>query len=136
MAITILDLVKARVGDKDTYPAEDFYRNGVDMLGGCETCGAAIGPWNAYPSTTGYWQCADCIGDQGYDTTAAFEAATGLGELTDVCQRADQQQTDLVDADEIYGLGVLCPSCRDAAHVIEIRFNVFECGDCGATWSA
>lgn len=32
--------------------------------------------------------------------------------------------------------GVICPNCLDAAHIIEIRSQVFECGDCGATWSA
>ena len=34
MPITILNYVKTVVGDKDTYSAEDFSRNGVGMTGG------------------------------------------------------------------------------------------------------
>lgn len=41
----------------------------------------------------------------------------------------------ILDTDETDEFGILCPSCRDAAHVIEIRDQVFECGDCGAKWS-
>ncbi len=128
MAITILDYVRTRVGHKDSYPAEDFYSNGVDMLGGCEICGATIGPWNAYPSTSGYWRCSDCIDDQGYDTTADFETAVGLTR--------DNKQADSTSAGQAEDHGILCPACQNAAHIIETRDQVFECGDCGATWSA
>src|SRR5487761_395766 len=75
MPVTILDYVTSIVGDKDQYTADDFSRNGVDMLGGCEHCHATIAPWNAYPATSGYWRCADCFGDDGYDTVTAFQAA-------------------------------------------------------------
>ena len=72
MAITIFDYVKSIAGDKDDYPAADFHRCGVDMLGGCERCHATLAPWSAYPSTSGYWRCAGCIGSDGYDTVTGF----------------------------------------------------------------
>ncbi len=72
MSITILDYVKSIVGDKPAYDAGDFYRNGVDMFGGCEICHAQIACYNAYPSTSGYWRCADCIGGTGYPAVADF----------------------------------------------------------------
>ena len=74
MPITILDYVKSVVGDKDLYTAEDCLACGVDILGGCQGCQATIAVYNAYPSTSGYWRCADCIGDDGYATVADFTA--------------------------------------------------------------
>ena len=74
MPITILDYVKSVVGDKDLYTAEDCLASGVDILGGCQGCQAIIAAYNAYPSTSGYWRCADCIGEDGYATVAAFTA--------------------------------------------------------------
>ena len=75
MPITILDYVKSVVGDKDFYTAEDCLANGVDILGGCQGCQATIAVYNAYPSTSGYWRCADCIGNDGYATVAGFTAS-------------------------------------------------------------
>ena len=74
MAITILDYVKSVVGDKDLYTAEDCLASGVDILGGCQGCQATIACYNAYPSTSGYWRCAGCIGDDGFATVADFTA--------------------------------------------------------------
>ena len=74
MPITILDYVKSVVGDKDFYTAEDCLASGVDILGGCQGCQAIIAVYNAYPSTSGYWRCADCIGEDGYATVADFTA--------------------------------------------------------------
>ena len=74
MPITILDYVKSVVGDKDLYTAEDCLASGVDILGGCQGCQAIIACYNAYPSTTGYWRCADCIGETGFATVADFTA--------------------------------------------------------------
>ena len=76
MPITILDYVRSVVGDKDLYTAEDCLASGVDILGGCQGCHATIGCYNAYPSTSGYWRCADCIGDDGFATVADFTAAS------------------------------------------------------------
>ena len=72
MPITILDYVKSVVGDKDFYTAEDCLASGVDIIGGCQICAATIAIYNAYPSTSGYWRCADCIGDTGFATVADF----------------------------------------------------------------
>jgi hypothetical protein len=65
MPITILDYVESKVGRKVTYTAADFASNGVEMIGGCELCAATIGACNAYPSTSGNWRCAGCIGYAG-----------------------------------------------------------------------
>ena len=75
MPITILDYIKSVVGDKDLYTAEDCLTSGVDILGGCQSCHATIAAYNAYPSTSGYWRCADCIGDDGFATVADFTAS-------------------------------------------------------------
>ena len=81
MPITILDYVKSVVGDKDLYTAEDCLASGVDIIGGCQSCGATIAAYNAYPSTSGYWRCADCIGEDGFATVADFTAHPAIGDL-------------------------------------------------------
>ena len=116
MPITILDYVKSVVGDKDTYSAEDFSRNGVGMTGGCQLCAATIACYNAYPSTSGYWRCADCIGTDGFATVADFTA----------------HETAIVT----------CPACGNADTISETRITtgehaegyILECGECGETW--
>jgi hypothetical protein len=125
MPVTILDYVKSQVGEKDSYPAADFHDHGVAIIGGCELCGATLGPYNAYPSATGCWRCGTCIGNTGYHTVAEFKVATWPAQPDDDTAITDDS-----------GIGVLCTECQDAAHIIEIRSHVFECGDCGATWSA
>src|SRR5215472_12096905 len=72
MPITILDYVISQVGEEDFYTAEDFSAAGVAMSGGCELCSAAIAGYNAYPSKSGYWRCADCIGSAGFATVEEF----------------------------------------------------------------
>jgi hypothetical protein len=117
MAITILDYVKSVIGDKDLYTIEDCDAAGVDIMGGCQGCHAVIGCYNAYPSTTGYWRCAECIGDDGFATIADFTAAYEAALLT-------------------------CPVCGNADTISETRATTgertegyaLECGDCGATW--
>ena len=114
MAITILDYVKSVVGDKDLYTAEDCLASGVDILGGCQGCHATIAAYNAYPSTSGYWRCADCIGNDGYATVADFTAA----EL------------------------IACPACGSTDTISETRITTgeraeeyaLECGACGEVW--
>jgi hypothetical protein len=116
MPITILDYVKYVVGDKDTYSAEDCLTAGVDIMGGCQGCHAVIGCYNAYPSTSGYWRCADCIGDDGFATVADFTA----------CEAPI----------------VTCPACRNADSISEIRITTgeraegyaLECDECGGMW--
>jgi hypothetical protein len=115
MPITILDYVRAQAGEKDVYTGEDFARNGVDMLGGCKDCGATLGPYNAYPSKTGYWRCANCIRNLGYATVDEFRQAECI---------------------------VNCPSCGETENIHEIRVTrersegyAFECGECSLVWT-
>jgi hypothetical protein len=114
MPITILDYVKSVVGDKDTYSAEDFHRSGVAMTGGCQLCAATIACYNAHPSKSGYWRCADCIGGSGFATVADFTASMSV---------------------------TTCPACGNTDNLSEIRITTeraeeyaLECGDCGEVW--
>ena len=115
MPITILDYVKSVVGDKDFYTAEDCLASGVDIIGGCQTCAATIAVYNAYPSTSGYWRCAECIGDTGFATVADFISGTAA---------------------------ITCPSCGNPDTISETRIPTsenteeyaLECGDCGGVW--
>ena len=102
------------VGDKDLYTAEDCLASGVDILGGCQGCHATIAAYNAYPSTSGYWRCADCIGTSGYATVADFTASMP---------------------------GTTCPGCGNTDNIGETRITTeraeeyaLECGDCGQVW--
>lgn len=115
MPITILDYVKSVVGEKPLYTAEDFYANNVAMLGGCERCDATLGGYNAYPSISGFWRCADCIGDTGYATVEAFKTTLHV---------------------------INCPACGETGNISENRITtsetaeeyVLECGECGEVW--
>jgi hypothetical protein len=116
MPITILDYVKSVVGDKDSYTGEDFLIAGVSVIGGCQHCAATIACSNAYPSTSGYWRCASCIGTTGFATVADFKT------------HASATTT--------------CPFCGNADTISETRITTgertdeyaLECGDCGAVW--
>ncbi len=70
--VTIMDLAKFRgVKESETggITMGAFYDVGLDMMGGCQRCGACIAAYNACPSKTGYWMCASgCIGSEGFDT--------------------------------------------------------------------
>ena len=117
MPITILDYVKSVVGDKDLYTAEDCLASGVDIMGGCQRCHAMIACYNAYPSTSGYWRCASCIGEDGFATAADFTAH--------------------------HATVVTCPSCGNSDNISETRITTeraeeyaLECGDCGEVWQS
>jgi hypothetical protein len=118
MPITILDYVKSVVGDKDFYTTEDCLASGVDVLGGCQRCSATLAAYNAYPSTTGYWRCAGCIGGDGFATVADFKAHTFTI--------------------------VACPACGNTDTISETRITAgeraegyaLECGDCGEMWQS
>ena len=76
MPVTALDVAKAR-GAREIdgrIEAGEFERVGIPLLGGCERCHATIAAYNAYPSTTGYWRCGDCIADLGFATVEEFES--------------------------------------------------------------
>ena len=70
--------------------------------------------YNAYPSISGYWRCAECIGETGFATVADFTAHT----------RA-----------------TACPECGTTGNIGEtvlltcgIEQPALECGDCGQVW--
>jgi ribosomal protein S27AE len=118
MPITILDYVKAVAGDKEMYTAHDFTGNGVQIFGGCESCPTTLGAYNAYPSKSGYWRCADCIGDTGFGTVEEFK-------------------------ESLANTRIACPRCGEATNINERQVTndhteeteyVFECGDCGYWW--
>jgi hypothetical protein len=161
MPITILDYVKSVAGTKPIYTVEDFTAAGVEVLGGCQICGATLAPYNAYPSKSGYWHCADCIGDDGFATVEQFtEHETQTGRAVDWLLRVRQLQADGMDFDAALaqanaeaGVSVHivdpkqdcgspatssvllnCPSCGGVEHITEVWENAFKCGDCGAAW--
>lgn len=116
MPITILDYVKSVVGEKDFYTAEDCLSSGVDILGGCQSCAATIAVYNAYPSTSGFWRCADCIGDTGFATVTDFTAHTSTALTCPACGNTDTiSETSIATSDQA------------GEHAL-------ECGDCGEIW--
>ena len=123
MPITVLDYVKHVVGEQDSYSAEDFYSVGVDVVGGCEICGAAIAGYNAYPSRSGYWRCAECIGRRGFTTVEQF---------INFDARGMRGQTDSADDPRMTLLN--CPACGGVENITEIWEDVFKCADCGSAW--
>lgn len=76
--VTILDCAIA-AGAKpsptygNSYTAEELSRFGFAMLGGCAGCGESLAAYNAHPSRGGLWACKQCIGDGGFESTAAFQ---------------------------------------------------------------
>jgi hypothetical protein len=115
MPITILDYVKSVVGDKPLYTAEDCLTSGVDIVGGCQLCAATIACYNAYPSRSGYWRCADCIGEDGFITVADFTT---------------------------HNAASTCPACGNTDIISQICIatsentdeDALECGECGEVW--
>lgn len=75
--ITILDVALAEGAKADAtgaITADEFDARGLPFFSGCEGCGASLAPYNAFPSLSGRIRCRDCIGDAGFETTAAFLA--------------------------------------------------------------
>ena len=131
MPITILDFVQARVGYKDSYPAADFTSNGVEMIGGCERCAATIGAYNAYPSTSGNWRCANSIGTTGYVTVEDFTTAHAQASTQTHTGHETGDTADFPDwVNEPDGPWINCPSCGCYDHVREIDDRIFECSEC------
>lgn len=79
--ITTLDLARAR-GAKSPeapgtrpqgIPASEFDRLGIPFFAGCQVCGASLGPFNSYPSVTGFIRCRQDIEGYGFDTVARYD---------------------------------------------------------------
>ena len=77
--VSIWDVAVSRGVSADSGGASlmDFWRVGLEMIGGCETCGASISAGGAYPSKSGFWRCRDCIGDSGFASVPDFESSDG-----------------------------------------------------------
>jgi hypothetical protein len=76
MAITLLHVAEARGVKADAdgcVNGAEFARVGVPMIGGCESCGATVAAYNAYPSRSGFIRCEDCVGGAGFEDVAEFE---------------------------------------------------------------
>jgi len=77
MAITILEAARARGLEENpdgSITAGALADVGFPILGGCASCEASIAAYNAHPGRGGFWLCGDCVGDDGFETTEAFEA--------------------------------------------------------------
>lgn len=77
--LTILDIAIAKGAHQDDGGAiamGEFERLNLPFFSGCQGCGASLAPYNAYPSTTGFIQCKDCLDDRGFKTVEEFDAAT------------------------------------------------------------
>jgi hypothetical protein len=100
-AITILDVAKVRLGRQpgDTSPltGADFNRVDLQILGGCAWCSATLAAYNAYPTHAGFWSCADCLGDDGFETVDAFEAFVAPQTLEALLADAERALEALVD---------------------------------------
>lgn len=77
--VTILELALHRGARENTLGGVnggEFEKVGLQILGGCEVCGATLAAYNACPSKTGYWRCLHgCIADQGWDDVAECDRA-------------------------------------------------------------
>lgn len=68
--ITVMDLAMHRGAQEidGGINASEFWRVGLDIIGGCRRCGASIAAYNAHPTKSGFWACSDCVGDDGWDS--------------------------------------------------------------------
>jgi hypothetical protein len=73
-SITSLELASHRL-EREARNGADFEEANIPIMGGCEGCGASLAAYNAYPSTTGFLRCSDCIGELGYPDVEQANAA-------------------------------------------------------------
>jgi hypothetical protein len=99
--ITILDVAKARLGrspeDRSPLTGADFARVDLAILGGCAWCSETLAAYNAYPTRVGFWSCADCLGDDGFESVEAFEAFVKPQAVDDLLAEAERALEELVD---------------------------------------
>ena len=96
-AVSILDVALARGATPaadGSIDAGQFERLRLPFFAGCEVCQATLGPYNAYPSRTGFIRCRDCIADLGFATPELFVA---------FCE-APEAESDLDDDLDLQGL--------------------------------
>lgn len=92
--ITIVELARFRAKGAEVRTGEDFANVGLAIMGGCESCGASIACYNAYPSRSGYWRCEGCVGDSGYETVEEADAALFGEALPTFWNWKDARTTD------------------------------------------
>ena len=118
MPITILDYVKSVVATKTSTPPRTAWPAASTSSAAARAARPSSRCYNAYPSTSGYWRCADCIGDDGFATVADFTAHEAAIAA--------------------------CPSCGNTDIIGETRIATgerteeyaLECGDCGQVWQS
>lgn len=86
--VTILKLALYRLGlpdDTSSLNGAQFAEVGLQIMGGCEVCGATLAAYNACPSKSGYWRCLNgCIGNDGwYDVALADREIAAMAEQED-----------------------------------------------------
>ena len=70
--VSVCHIANARLG-REALTGTDFCDAKVPMLSGCELCHATLGPYNAYPSTSGFIRCDECIGSYGFVSVEQFD---------------------------------------------------------------
>jgi len=94
--ITILDAATAILG-RPAQTGGDFDEAGLEIMGGCQNCGATLAAYNASPSRSGYWKCAgSCIGDDGFHTVSEFLLSVedlSLADLEYFCENGKHEGT-------------------------------------------
>ena len=103
MPITIRDLALHRgaLEVNGGINGAEFHRVGLNILGGCAGCGATLAAYNAYPTKSGYWRCADCVYERadGYETVEEaneemFGHHAGDSAREAAHRRYEEEQTD------------------------------------------
>ena len=99
-------------------------------MGGCEGCHATLAAYNAYPSTSGYWRCADCIGQTGFAT------------VEDFINHDNGTSPDGPDPPTSDSELARCPACGELDTIAHMPFFSdyvsgyhSECTECGAVWT-
>lgn len=75
MPVSILDIALkegAKAGEDGSINMGEFEALGLPFFAGCQHCGASLGPYNAYPSKSGFIQCKECIDEIGFETVEQF----------------------------------------------------------------
>ena len=119
--VTILALALhrgAKTDERGAISGSEFYRVGLDFLGGCARCHATVGAYNACPTRRGVWLCTDCVGEDGWDDPAD-------------CNLAVFGEADPWIGED--GSSIVCPVCLAGLFPVNIP-NVWGCQACRRTW--
>lgn len=76
-SLSILDIARGKGVTEDErgmISADEFLKHDLPFFSGCQVCSASLGPYNAYPSKSGFIRCGEYIGTDGFDSVEAFDA--------------------------------------------------------------